>query len=60
MIRPRTDSGGQPIYNVQEFIMDSEQDVQNLPSSVAAGSVAICIDTSNVYMLNSHGEWHKI
>jgi hypothetical protein len=43
-----------------EFAIDSVADLANLPtdaSEVAAGSAAICIENSEVYMLNSNREW---
>ncbi len=43
-----------------EFVIDTVADLQTLPTSpdeAAQGSAAICIENSEVYMLNSHGEW---
>jgi hypothetical protein len=43
-----------------EFVVDTIADLQNLPSNfnaVAVGSAAICLENSEVYMLNSEGEW---
>jgi hypothetical protein len=43
-----------------EFVVDTVQDLQNLPSNfnaVAIGSAAICLENGEVYMLNSEGRW---
>ncbi len=43
-----------------EFVIDTVEDLQNLPrnfNAVAVGSAAICLENSEVYMLNSEGEW---
>lgn len=43
-----------------EFVIDTAQDVSTLPTdeeSVSIGSVAICIENSEVYMLNSKRQW---
>ena len=42
-----------------EFVIDTVDDLQNLPknfNAVAVGSAAICLENSEVYMLNSEGE----
>ena len=46
-----------------EFVIDTVADVQTLPTderSCSAGSVAICIENSEVYMLTSKREWVMI
>ena len=42
-----------------EFVIDTIQDVSTLPTdeSVSVGSAAICIENSEVYMLNSKRQW---
>ena len=43
-----------------EFVIDTVQDVSTLPTdeeSVSIGSAAICIENSEVYMLNSKRQW---
>ena len=42
-----------------EFVVDSVKDVAKLPvqPEAATGSAAICISNSEVYLLNSEGEW---
>lgn len=46
-----------------EFAIDTEEDVATLPTEptdVGVGSAAICIDNSEVYMLNSKRKWVKL
>ncbi len=45
-----------------EFSVDTVNDIQNLPiqPDVSSGSVAICIENSEVYMLTTAGEWVMI
>ena len=43
-------------YDVAEFTFDSEEDFKNLPQTATMGSIAICISTGSVYMMNSQGE----
>ena len=43
-----------------EFAVDTVQDIQTLPTDtneVSVGSAAICLENSEVYMLNSRGQW---
>lgn len=53
-IRQQNDKIG--VY-VNEYVADTEADVQNLPTDVYPGSACIVIETSNVYMLNNNKEW---
>lgn len=46
-----------------EFVFDEELDLDSLPTEeteCSIGSVALCIATGDVYMLNSLREWIKI
>jgi hypothetical protein len=38
---------------VTEFVVDNEEDIQELPTNVFPGSTCIVTSTSNVYMLNN-------
>lgn len=43
-----------------EFAVDTVKDISTLPTNfneVSVGSVAICIENSEVYILNSKKEW---
>lgn len=42
---------------VREFICDSKDDIENLPTNVPHGSSAFCIETGDVAMLKSDGTW---
>ena len=44
----------------REFILDTEEDVQNLPESCAPGSAALVADGGAIYLLNASGEWKKV
>jgi hypothetical protein len=45
-----------------EFVIDHISDVATLPTQpeTSSGSVAICIENSEVYMLTTSGEWVMI
>lgn len=47
-------------YN--EFAIDKESDIADLPKQpeCATGSAAICIENSEVYMLDSKGHWRML
>lgn len=48
--------GGEPQVTI---IMDSADDVEDLPTGYAPGSIAICTGTGlPVYMLGVDGAWH--
>lgn len=46
-------------YGVKEFACDTELDILQLPRS-EMGSTAFVLETGNVYMANSFGEWVKL
>lgn len=47
-------------YNVREYICDTEADIADIPTNCAPGSTIFVIETSNLYMLNTKGEWIQI
>ena len=51
---------GHTSYGIKEYILDNQNDLDNLPITDKAGSTAFVISTSQVYMLNSKGEWKEI
>lgn len=53
-------TSGHTQYGVSEFIIDTPDDLDNLPINIPMGSTAFCISDSSVYMINSKGEWKKI
>lgn len=53
-------SSGESAYGVNEYAVDTPEDIQNLPTQGAMGSIVIVISTGEVYMKNSEGKWVKI
>lgn len=53
-------TNGQVQYGVDEFVIDSSADLENLPTKSQMGSVALCIETGAVYMKDSNGNWEEI
>ena len=54
-------SNGNTIQSsVVEIVVDTEEDVAELPTDVGVGSDCICLETSEVYMLGNDKTWHKI
>ncbi len=47
-------------YRYEEFVCDTDEDVNKLPKNVAPGSVAIVADNGEVYILNTQGQWKKL
>lgn len=56
-----TATNGKSQYNQQEWVVDTVADLQNIPTNRSdMGSTAFVIETSQVFMLNSDGEWKEI
>ena len=53
-------TNGHVTYNLKEFVVDTEADIELLPLDCAMGSSAFVINTGEVYMLNGKKEWVKI
>ena len=53
-------NGNKSNPGVKEYILDTPDDIVNLPKDDTMGSNAFVISTSEVYMLNSLGEWVKL
>lgn len=51
---------GEVLYGIKEFILDSQDDLQELPTNVKAGSTALIISSGRLYMLNGNKEWIEI
>lgn len=45
--------------DVNEYMIDTPEDLESLPKN-NSGSVAICVSTADVYMLNTKHEWVKL
>lgn len=54
-----TSNDGDVAYGIKEFVCDTPEDIQTLPSC-QMGSTCIVISTAEVYMLNSKKEWVKL
>lgn len=53
-------NGGHTAHGQKEFIIDSKDDLLDLPIEVGIGSTAFCIADSSVYMLNGSRKWVEI
>ena len=51
---------GKVTYGIQEFVIDTDDDVENLPIDIPMGSMALSIDSGKVFILNSQDEWKNI
>lgn len=56
----RTTGANASIKATAEFVMDTASDVNDLPTDVYPGSAALCIETGDVYVMNSTGEWNML
>lgn len=55
------ESGGKTSYNKNTYVCDTVADIENLPTNqISMGSFAFVIETSQVFALNSKGEWKEI
>ena len=53
-------TNGQIQYGVDEFVIDTPDDLKALPFRSKMGSTALCISNGEVYVKNSSGEWVAI
>ena len=51
---------GTPKYGRVRFVVDTPNDLSNLPTVVSIGSTCFIISTSENYMLNSNHQWIKV
>lgn len=51
---------GHTTYGLKEYILDTPEDLMDLPITDKAGSTAFIISTSQVYVINSKGEWKEV
>lgn len=47
-------------FDTAEFVIDITSDVQELPTNIGWGSTAICVETGNVYILDSTQTWVEL
>lgn len=53
-------TNGQVQYNVDEYVVDTPEDLKKLPTRSAMGSAAVCLSTGDVYIKDGNGEWKVI
>lgn len=52
---------GKTQYNQDEWVIDTVADLETIPKERSnMGSTVFCIETSDVYILNSQRKWVKI
>ena len=50
-------NSNQIAHGVKKYIVDTEAEIAEVPTTGAPGSIAFCIDSSKYYMLNNAKEW---
>ena len=55
-----TATNGQIQYGVDEFVIDTPDDIKDLPRKSVMGSYALCLSNGSVYVKNSNGEWKEL
>ena len=48
---------GQTVYGIKEYIVDTIDDIQELPTQIQPGSTAFVISTNNIYILDNTCKW---
>lgn len=48
---------GDTQYNVMEYVVDTANDIWDLPTDIAMGSSALVLENGSLYMLNSAKQW---
>lgn len=51
---------GKEVKALTEYYLDDAKDVNDLPTTCAPGSTAIVMETAQVFMMNSRGEWVEL
>lgn len=51
---------GHTAYGIKEFVVDADEDIENLPIDIPMGSAALSIESGNIFILNSKDEWKLI
>lgn len=59
MINTMSQSGKTTTY-LKELIADTFTDVLQLPTDIAPGSTAYCIETGIAYILGGDKQWHEV
>lgn len=50
-------TNGNVQYNIDEYAVDSPDELEKLPKKSVMGSVAICTSTGDIYIKNGSGKW---
>lgn len=48
---------GETLYGIKEYLLDSPQDIEKLPTNVRVGSSALVISTGDLYIFNGNEVW---
>ena len=51
---------GEILYGIKEFLLDSTEDIKNLPRNIHIGSSALIIPTGEKYYLNGDRQWQLL
>jgi len=46
-------------YNYKEYVIDTLDELETVPTDAAPGSVCLIINDKKVYMMNTQGEWKE-
>ena len=47
-------------YGLNQYIIDTEDDLETIPTNAKPGSTAFCIEDSSYYMLNTQRQWKPV
>ena len=47
-------------YGIKKIMVDSKEELKELPYKLAPGSKALDVSTMDLYLLNNHNTWVKI
>ena len=47
-------------YGIKHFILDTQDDLTNIPTTCKPGSTAFITETSKYYMLNNQNKWIEV
>lgn len=53
-------TNGQIQYDHDEWVVDTPEDLENLPPHSGMGSTAFVISNATLYMKNSEGKWVEV
>ena len=53
-------TNGQTQYGIDEYVIDSPDDLETLPLRSKMGSTALCLSDGSVYVKDSKGQWKEI